>query len=66
MDSPFLLKNMVANCGKIVLHSAQESVTIFSCMQPIAQNTRYEKKSSQKVENVHWTVQPERYDIIVT
>ena len=29
MDSPFLLKNMVANCGKIVLHSAQESVTIF-------------------------------------
>lgn len=37
MDSPFLLKNMVANCGKIVLHSAQGSVTIFSCMQPIAQ-----------------------------
>lgn len=44
MDSPFLLKNMVANCGKIVLHSAQKSVTIFSCMQPIAQNTRYEKE----------------------
>lgn len=48
MDSPFLLKNMVANCGKIVLHSAQESVTIFSCMQPIAQNTRYEKEKFSK------------------
>lgn len=48
MDSPFLLKNIVLNCGKIVLHSEPESVTILSCMQPIAQNVWHEKEKSSK------------------
>lgn len=48
MDSPFLLKNMVLNCGKIVLHSEAESVTILSCMQPIAQNVWHEKEKFSK------------------
>lgn len=66
MDSPFLLKNMVANCGKIVLHSAQESVTIFYVCNRLRKTPGTRRKSSQTVENLHRTVQPERYDIIVT
>ena len=48
MDSPFLPKNIMLNCGKVILHSELESVTILSYMQPIAQNTRYEKEKFSK------------------